>query len=427
MRRRTNATNLQWTIAASLILIVVMLASGCTPDSGSDNSDRSRFSEIPTLSPDVDSLETPTAPVDDQTVVPDFVTQLLAPGPTLDATQRVFFRNGRDFWSFANDEALAALPQGTRFSAYATSPHGERAAIVIISDGDSAPTEAVHIIANDNLGPPLTPERYTGGPGAQSSIHSLVWSRDATRIAIVYDEPALAILEIARADGGPPQIVTEVALPDQYRRIQRVDWEITSHGLAVLAETPAGVGSLWMVSLEGDLYEVAEATLGGKRSISDIAWLPGRGRVAFVEERTPDAPLVGGSMFSIAPDGSGRELLVSSGNFAPAAEIVQISASPGGSFLAFTVNVPDALGEDTFHSAWIVNIDSGATTEIPLMPGFGVTDFWWMTDGLLWRAVHLGAGVGGSNSTYSGFEPFAIGRFNLDDGTSTVFFQSDAD
>jgi hypothetical protein len=427
VRRRTNATSRQLAIATSLILMTVMLASGCMPDSASDDSERNRFSEIPTLVPDAGSPETPTSAVEVQTVVPEFVTQLLAPGPTLDATQRVFFRNGRDLWSFAEDEALAVLPQGTQFGAYATSPHGQRAAIAIISDDESVPSETVHIIANGELGPPLTPERFTGGPDPQSSIQSLVWSRDATRIAIVYDEAALAILEIARADGGPPQIVSDVVLPDQYSHIQRVDWAVTSQGLAVLAETPAGTGSLWMVSLEGDQYEVTEATLGGKRSISDIAWLPGRGRVAFVEERTQEAPLVGGSMFTIAPDGSGRELLVSSGNFAPAAEIVQISAAPGGSSIAFTVNVPSARGEDTFHSAWIVNIDSGATTEIPLMPGFGVTDFWWMTDGLLWRAVHQGNGTGESISTYSGFEPFAIGRFNLDDGTSTIFFQSAAD
>jgi hypothetical protein len=410
-----------------VIIVTCMLASGCMPDSGANNNDRDRFSEIPTLVPEAGSLETPTPAVDEQIVIPDFVTQMLAPGPTLDPAQRVFFRNGRDFWSFSEGEASAVLPQGTRFGAYATSPHGQRAAIVIISDEDNVPTEAVHIIANGNLGPPLTPERLTGGPEAQASIHSLVWSRDATRIAVVYDEPALAILEIARPDGGPPQIVSEVALPDHYRRIQKVDWEITSRGLGVLAETPSGVGSLWMASLDGELYEVPEASLGGKRSVSDIVWLPGRGRIAFVEERTPDAPLIGGSMFSIAPDGSGRELLVSSGNFAPAAEIVQISASPGGSHIAFTVNVPNVQGEDTFHSAWIVNIDSGVTTEIPLMPGFGVTDFWWMTDGLLWRAVHQDTGGEGAVSTYAGYEPFAIGLFNPDDGTSTVFFQSEAD
>jgi hypothetical protein len=427
VRRRTNATNNQWTIAASLIFITALLVSGCMPESGSTNRDRDRFSEIPTLAPDIHVLETPTASVEDQAVVPDFVTQLLAPGPTLDAAQRVFFRNGRDLWSFAENEAAAVLPQGTRFGAYATSPHGERAAIVIVSDVDSVPTEAVHIIANGILGPALTPERFTGGPAPQSSIQSLVWSRDATRIAIVYDEPALAILEIARDDGGPPQIVTEVAMSGEYRRIQRVDWAVTSRGLAVLVETQSGIGSLWMVSPDGELYEVPEATLGGQRSIRDIAWLPGRGRVAFVEERTPEEPLVGGSMFSIAPDGSGRELLVSSGNFAPAAEIIHISASPGGSFIAFTVNVPNDRGEDTFHSAWIVNIDSGATTEIPLVSSFGVSEFWWMTDGLLWRAVHLETGVGGSDSTYNGVEPFAIGRFNPDDGTSTVFFQSEAD
>ena len=410
-----------------MLLASLLLLTGCFPEAGSTNDDDDRFNVIPTLTAAPGAEPTPTPAEEPPPPLPEFVNELIDPGPTVDSPRRVFFRNGRDLWSITAEEATAALPQGTRFGAYATSPHGERAAIVILSDVDGEQAEAVHIYANGTIGPPVTPQRVITGPNAQTSIQALVWSRDATRIAIVYDEPALSILEIARPDGGPPQIISDIDLGDNYRRIQEADWAITSTALALLVEDHSGAGSLWMTSIEGETFEVREAQLHGTRSVLDIAWLPGRGRVAFVEERLGDSPLSGGSLFSIAPDGSGRELLVSNGNFAPAAEIIQIAASPGGSYIAFTVNVPDANGEAIFDSAWIVNIDSLDTVRVPVAPGFRVTDLWWMTDGLLWRAVH-GAPIDGTAiSVYAGVEPFVLGVFNPETETSEIRFQSAAD
>jgi hypothetical protein len=395
-------------------------------DSGAANNDRNRFTELPTIPAEEIVEATPTPEADPEPEIPEFVTEILAPGHTLDPTQRVFFRNDRDLWVIEGEDTRVALPPGTRFGPYATSTHGQRAAVVIISDHDSRSAETVHIIANDALGPPLTAPRFTSGPDAETSIQSLVWSRDATRIAIVYDEPLIEMLEISRPDDSPPAIVAEVRLPDEYRRIHRVDWSTTGMGISIVAAKPSGIGSLWVASLDGETFEVRAASLDGRRSVADAAWLPGRGRIAFLEERTDQSPADGGSMFSIAPDGSGRELLVSSGNFAPAAEIVKLFASPRGTYIAFSVNVPGRQGEDTFHSAWILNIDSGALIQVPITLDFRVTDLWWTTEGLLWRAVHQSAEAVESISTYAGFEPFIIGRFDPASERSEVLFQSAA-
>lgn len=427
MRRRTNATNKPFLLRLGLLLLVLTLLTGCLPEASSGNNGRTRFSEIPTIEPVPGTEPTPTPDLDTPDPAPEFVVRLLDPGSTLDPTQRVFFRNGRDFWEISSGEANNVLPPGTRFGPYATSPHGQRAAIVIISDNNGQQVETVHVIANGALGPPLIPERVTSGNDAQPSIQGLAWSRDATKIAIVYDAPAVDILEIARADGSAPAIITEIRLPEEYRRVQRAEWSINSAALAILAEMPSGTGSLWMASVGGELYEVAGANIGGQRSINDITWLPGRGRIAFVEERTRTSAATGGSMFSIAPDGSGRELMVSAGNFAPSAELHNIHASPGGSYVAFTVNVPNANGVRSFDSAWIVNIDSGITSRIPVTSGFRVTDIWWTTEGVLWRAAFGQADDPALVTTYTGVEPFIIGLFNPDSGDSSIQFQSDAD
>lgn len=425
MRGPTNLLTAQSRLTPALILCLLVILTGCSAGTGS-SANEDRFSELPTFPIDMNAPATPTPTESTAPPLPEFVTQLLSPGPTLDAAQRIFFRNGRDLWVIGAEEAQRILPEGTRFGAYDTSPHGQRGAVVVISEVDGQPAEVVHVIANGVLGPPLTEPRFTSGDDAQPPIAALSWSRDATRIAIVYDAPAIDILEIARPDGSPPAIVAEIRLPDDFRRIRRVDWSTTGHGLSVLAETPSGHGTLWLTSLSGELFEVEPATLGGERSVSDAAWLPGRGRIAFIEERKETAPAFGGSMFSIAPDGSGRELLVSSGNFAPAAEIVEFTASPGGSYVAFSVAVPGSEGEPTFHSVWVLNLDSGELLSVPITTGFRVTDLWWTSDGLLWRAVHRDAPVTDSISTYSGVEPFIMGRFNPESGDSQAVFQSAA-
>lgn len=405
--------------------LLALLLVGCSGDAGVGGSN-DRFTELPTVPAGSGTPAPPTPTPDTSTPVPEFVTQLLDPGPTLDAPERVFFRNGRDLWSLAGDEVSPTL-EDTRFGPYATSPHGQRVAVVVLKEVDSHPGEAVYVTTDgEALGDPILPPRIISGPGAEPSITRLVWSRDATMLGIVSDNAQVEIVRIATQNGGPPFVAAEISLPDEVTSIDRLDWSSTSQGIAILGRSDDGHGTLWVASFSGEVYQIASATLNGQRSISDIAWLPGRGRIAFVEERGALAPSVGGSMFSVAPDGSGRELLVSTGNFAPAAEIDELSASPGSRFIAFTVDIPGPEGEPTFHSAWLVNIDSGELIRVPVNAEFRVTDLWWTTSGLVWRGVHRDAEVVEEISDYVGFEPFLIGRFSPDTGESQAIFQSTA-
>ncbi|CAN5139817.1 hypothetical protein BH23CHL1_BH23CHL1_07350 [soil metagenome] len=409
------------------ILVVFILLVGCAGEPSAPGAARDRFTVLPT--PDgVESQPSPTPTENPALAIPEFVVGLLDPGPTLDPIERVFFRNGRDLWQLTGDEVNPALPQGTRFGPYDTAPQGQRVAIVILTEIDSQPAEAIHIIESGAApGEPLLPPRVTAGRNADPAITALAWSWDATRLGVVYDGPSVAIIHLSPEDGGPAAVTTEITLPDNIRTIESIDWSATGQGLAIVARADIGQASLWVSSLDGELFEVSAASLEGSRSVSEAAWLPGRGRIAFVEERVASSRSLGGSMFSITPNGSGRELLVSSGSFAPAAEIVELAASPGGNFIAFTVNVPGQGGDATFHSLSLVNIDSGELIRVPVTHEFRVTDLWWTVEGLLWRAVHRNAETVDTISDYVGFEPFLIGRFNPDTGESRFLFQSIAD
>lgn len=412
----------------SAILLALMILVGCAGDPSASGEERDRFTELPPMAERAETQPSPTPTEDPALAIPEFVVGLLDPGPTLDPSGRVFFRNGRDLWQLTGDEVAPALPQGARFGPYDTAPQGQRVAVVIFTEIDSQPAEAVHVIESGAApGEPVLPARVTAGRNAEPAITALAWSWDATRIAIVYDDPSIAIVNLSPEDGGSAAIMTEITLPDDIRAIESIDWSATGQGLAIVGRSDNGQASLWVSSLDGELYEVTAASLDGSRSVSEAAWLPGRGRIAFIEERAAASRSLGGSMFSIAPNGSGRELLVSSGSFAPAAEIAELAASPDGRFIAFTVNVPGQDGDARFHSLSLVNIDSGDLIRVPTTPEFRVTDLWWTVEGLLWRAVHRDAETVDTISDYVGFEPFLIGRFNPDTNEFRILFQSIAE
>lgn len=394
------------------------------PESTASDGGRSRFNELPTVAGQVAETPTPEPEVSPEVEIPPFVQSLLAPGSTLSGQEQVYFRNGSELWAISNAGASPVVSGDTVYGPYATSTHGQRAAIVIISDNEGTLSERVHIVLDGSVGPPMTPERITTGDDAEPSITGLEWSRNASRIAIIFDDASIGIMELIRPEGSVPTIDAEIRLPEHIHHVRRVDWFISSADVAILAEDEHGVGSLWIATIGGEIFEVGSAAPGGLQSIADIAWLPGRGRIALVEAQTAGVQAASGSMFSIAPDGSGMELLVSTGNFAPAARIVRISASPDGGHIAFIVNSPNASGIETFDSAWLVNIDSGALTRVPIPQHFRATEFWWMPDGLLWRAVSGTGEDGSANEPYTGEGAFRLGIFDPETETTSILFQS---
>lgn len=426
MRTRTNAVIRRTGLFTTLCALVTLVLTACLPDSGAADGGRDRFNEIPTVSGQVVEIPTAEPELTHEIEVPEFVQALLAPGSTLSGQERVFFRNGTELWAISNSEANAVVSGETVIGPYDTSTHGQRAAVVIITENGGVTSERVHIVLDGNIGPPMTPERITSGDNAEAPIVGLDWARNSTRIAITYDDASIGIMELIRPEGSAPTVDAEFRLPEHIRRVLRVEWFITSTDMAILAEDEFGVGSLWIATINGEIFEVSAVAPTEIKSIADIAWLPGRGRIALVEAQAANASATSGSMFSIAPDGSGMELLVSTGNFAPAARIVRISSSPDGGYVAFVVNSPNAEGIETFDSAWLVNIDSGALTRVPMPQHFRATEFWWMPEGLLWRAV-AGIGEDGTaNQPYTGHGTFRLGLFDPETGTSTTLFQSDS-
>ncbi|CAN5558313.1 hypothetical protein BH23CHL2_BH23CHL2_28120 [soil metagenome] len=156
-------------------------------------------------------------------------------------------------------------------------------------------------------------------------------------------------------------------------------------------------------------------------SFGDACWLPGQARLIVSEDRGGGQNPNAGSMFTIRPDGSDRELLISAGQFGPAVNIGQILSSPDGSQLAFTVETPNQNGEFQFRSLYVQDIASGVRRQIDVATGQEVSDLWWFEGGLAWRAVSIGQGP-----EYDGVEPFLIEVANLETGQTRLVYSSDA-
>jgi Tol biopolymer transport system component len=261
------------------------------------------------------------------------------------------------------------------------------------------------------------------GPDAQPEIQSIAWAWDATALAMLRSDGSIAALVNLNdpfADNSQPLMLNT---PDTAVADSGLTWAPSGDGVAYLAFNEAGYYSVFLSPRDEAPFPLLMSESGNPRSVAAFTWLPGRGRIAFVEDSPVPGSRTPSSIFTIFADGSGLELLVSAGRFAPAAMIGALNPSPDGRELAFIVYVPNDQGRPTFQSLWIMQIDTGDLRQVPIEPGYRVTDTWFTSEGLIWRGVDVGARVTGDGTTYTGIEPFILGRFDAN-GNTTLMFQS---
>lgn len=360
----------------------------------------------------------PTAPSADVTVTPTnspALDDLLVPGPTLPAPDRFFFLHGDDIWMQPSEGQAVRVTDGIAIANWAQTPDGRRLAIAV--DNDDGGPSIVWVDGNDLV--PRELLSFAGAEGAQAGIATLDWSWDGTRLAVVFDDGSVVLVSNVGGDmtGAPVSTPAGGGMPTV------VAWAPSGAGLALLVGQDGDRQSLFVTPIGDSARPVLDPVSTTARSVATLAWLPGRGRIAFVEDADASATRLPGSIFTIAPDGSLLELLVSAGQFAPAARIASIHPSPDGRELAFTVYVPDSSGQPAFESLWVLNIDTGEQRAVPIEPGYRVADVWWTATGLVWRGIDTSDPAPEHGPAYTGSEPFILGRY-ASDGTSTVIFQS---
>jgi hypothetical protein len=129
------------------------------------------------------------------------------------------------------------------------------------------------------------------------------------------------------------------------------------------------------------------------RLIVDFAWLPDGVSVLFTEGGGPGSAITGIDLWRVDANGEHRALVASAGTVAPVARIANISPSPDGRSVAYTVLVPGA-GRPAVDSLWIRSLNSGMGFRVPLPSVASVEDIWWTDEGLVVSVVTTGTGQG---------------------------------
>ena len=350
---------------------------------------------------------------------------LLVPGPTSPAPDGIFFQMGDAIWYQPGTDPARRVVEGQRFGPWAQTVDGARIALVRYREEGGQGVEEIVLVNNDgSSGDPIYgPVATTGGAGIPT-IQALDWSWDGQALAAILSDDTIATMRFAADDpfrSRPP--LEQVDLPQIGDTPIDVEWAPNGAGIAYTL-TGDGRTTLYVTPSGDSAQAVVAPDSEPARTVRAFDWLPGRGRLVFVEADGSPASQLPGSIYTIVPDGTSLELLVSAGQFAPAATIANLNAGPDGRDLAFTVQVPNAQGQQVFQSLWILSIDTGELQQVPVEAGYRVADLAWSATGLVWRGIDRNARLPTDGRAFTGDEPFILGRFDAAGGTSTVVFQS---
>lgn len=257
----------------------------------------------------------------------------------------------------------------------------------------------------------------------EPEIRSIAWSWDRAWLALAFADGTLGRVPAGPSVGPVAPVGPARANSDP----GRFEWAPNDAGFIWLADTGTDTGlSLIVTPLEGADILLGDAQATPPQPVRTFAWLPGRGRIVYAGGN-PDATGAPSSIYTTLPDGSQRELLISIGQFGPVAYVEDLSASPDGHRIAFSIFMPGEDGTPSYASLWTYNIDSGDLEQIITPAGYRVTDLWWINIGLVWRGVDLAGEPEQNPAEYHGTEQFLLGIFSFDQHRSTVVFKSGED
>ncbi len=351
---------------------------------------------------------------------------LLAPGPTFPPPSGVFFEFGDDIWYQPDSETARPVVEDQRHGPWAVTADGNQIAVVRYRVENDQAVEEIIVFNNDGSnGEPIYGPVPTAGAAGSATVRALDWSWDHQALAAMFSNNTIGVLRFAAEDPfrtKPP--LDSVDVPDAEKPLADLGWAPNGAGIAYTIRADTGM-ALYVTPNDDTARLVIAPSATSSRAVRAFDWLPGRGRLAFVESAGGPSSHLPGSIFTIAPDGTLLELLVSAGQFAPAATIATLSASPDGRDLAFTVHVPDGQGQQVFQSLWVMSIDGGDFQQVPVTAGYRATDLHWSTTGLIWRGIDRNSRLPTDGSAYTGDEPFILGRFDPTSGATSIAFQSE--
>ena len=311
------------------------------------------------------------------------------------AVSTVYVASGSDIWSVASDGDATRIfesPDGSTIRAIDPSPDAQEMAIlletrsdgrlnseVVLVDAAGSVLERVDVQATV----PATP--VTRDADVRPTID---WSPQADRILVQFETGDVVEI-LADTDGAPVWL----DFGDAAGRVIAPAWSPTGQSIAFISESDdGGTRSVQMLDTRNGTVSTVVNSLQG-RLVVDFAWLPDGVSVLFTEGGGPGNAITGIDLWRVDANGEHRALVASAGTVAPVARIANVSPSPDGRSVAYTVLVPGA-GRPAVDSVWVRSLVSGMGFRVPLPSVASVEDVWWTDQGLVVSVVTTGSAQG---------------------------------
>jgi hypothetical protein len=339
---------------------------------------------------------------------------------TLSPADRVYFVYGDDLWQIKDDGDIGIVAEDLTIVSYSASATGDRLAILFL-ERDESDREEPGITILESDGEVLFSLSDFDGEfdlNQMSPIQSIAMSPAGESMALTHQNGAMTLVTL---EGELKQLLP----PSIEHQPGRLAWSVDGQFLIYLDPwMPDEPSSLFVMVPGRDIrQELVQATSDGE-GVVRARWIPGSTYVAVI--RASGSTIShGGDLFLVDVETGRQELLMSSGEIAPVAGLVDIAPSPDGEWLAATAFVP---GDDypRFAGLWMINLRSGLSSEIEAVGNGVVTDLWWLGDNLLVRTVdEPRTSLPG---TYTGREDFRLLEIDPDNGRVTERYpDEDAD
>jgi dipeptidyl aminopeptidase/acylaminoacyl peptidase len=226
-------------------------------------------------------------------------------------------------------------------------------------------------------------------PGIGGGSPAIDWSPQGDRVLVSLASGR--IIDIPLSDVTSP---AEFETGGESGSIIAPRWSPTGETIAFIAESGDGKSRTLSILNSGDAAPTEVVTPGEGRLVVDFAWMPDGVSLLFTEGGEPGRAATGIDLWRVDVNGENRQLVASAGTVAPVARIANLSPSPDGRSVAYSVLVPGPAGP-LVESIWVRDFASGVGFRIPLPSVASVQDIWWTDEGLLLSVVTPGTAQSG--------------------------------
>jgi hypothetical protein len=401
----------RWIASLPSVLLISLsfLLTGC--EDGPGAFPPSSFDDIATHTADSEEDEGSGSSV--MTGLTDVGDFDFSTDPLPDA-QALYFMNGDELWTLDAGGDPEPVADDLTIAGYSASAEGDRVAVLHMerdSGGDEHGVVSILSASGEVLFD--LSELDEGFNVSQiSPIQTLSMRPDGDSLVVTHQNGAMTLVML---DGDVRQLLP----PSIEQQPGRITWSADGQFLAYLDPWMPNEPSSLFITVPGREIRLSlmEAS-GDDDGIIRARWIPGTNRIAVIRS-TGSTISHGGDLFLIDVENGQRELVMSSGAIAPVAGLVDLEPSPDGSWLAATGFVP-GVEFPRFGGLWMINVQSGVSTEIDLENAAAVTDLWWIDGALVVRVIdEPQTSLPGA---YTGRESFRLVEIDPRDGETTELY-----